>query len=224
MVALLQGPRRARRHSLPAQIDSETSAEAYRQIYISLDVPPHASPFVIGITSAIRGEGRTTVARHLAETLTGALDVPISLIEVDIERPSLAAHYGLTPAPGLCDVLRGACRFDEVFHAIDGNLSLVTAGTPGPDTMRLLRKLALDEPFREADGVISLDLPPLLNPSYSVLAAGMADVILLVVRAGVTPANIVHEAIARLKDRPPQGVVLNGVRSSLPAWWPRRDV
>jgi len=40
------------------------------------------------------------------------------------------------------------------------------------------------------------------------------------VRAGVTPGNIVQEAIARLEDRPPQGVVFNAPRSSFPFWWP----
>lgn len=69
-----------------------------------------------------------------------------------------------------------------------------------------------------------LDLPPIINHSYSTLAASVADAVVLVVRAGVTPADVVREAIARLEDRPPQGVVFNGPRSSLPTWWPGRGV
>ena len=70
--------------------------------------------------------------------------------------------------------------------------------------------------------MLILDLPPLLNHRYSPLVAGVADAIVLVVRAGVTPIGVVREALALLEDRPPVGVVFNGPRSSLPGWWPGR--
>lgn len=199
----------------------------YRQIFVSLGLSPDTKPITIGITSAISGEGRTTIAHGLAQTLAFDLDVPITLVEVDLERPSFAPFFGIAPAPGLCEVLRGECRLDEVLRAISDNLSIVTTGAVGPDSARLLRQLPLCDPFHAAQaprGVLILDLPPIINHSYSPLAASVADAIVLVVRAGVTPVDVVREAIARLDDRPPQGVVFNGPLSSLPGWWPRRDV
>ena len=197
--------------------------EQYRQVYVSLDLPPQACPTVIGVTSAISGEGRTTVALGLAQTLAYDLDVPITLVEVDLARPSLAPHFGIVPSPGLCEVLREECGLDEAMRAVSTNLSIVTTGSVGPDSARLLRQLPTRDPFHgpdAPDGVVILDLPPIINHSYGPLAASVADAIVLVVRACVTPRAVVQEALARLEDRPPQGVVFNGPRSSLPAWWP----
>lgn len=214
--------RRAARRSSPTE---ESPSEVYRQIYVSLDLAPSSGSTVIGITSAISGEGRTTTAVGLAQTLADDLDVPIALVEVDLERPALAARFGVSPAPGLAEVLRDECSIEEAMRPLSGNLSLVTAGMPGADSGRLLHRLHVQNPFQDRGrlhGIVILDLPPIINHSYSRLVASVTDALVLVVRAGVTPAEVVREAIARLEDHPPQGVVFNGPRSSLPSWWPGR--
>lgn len=198
--------------------------EAYRQAFVSLVLPRGAQPKIIGVTSAISGEGRTTVALGLAQTLASDLDVPITLIEVDFDRPALARHFDIAVAPGLCEVLRGEYRLDEVVRPANDTLSVVTAGSVGPDAARLLRQLNTQNPIRNDSGltgIVILDLPPIMKHSYSTLAAGIADAVVLVLRAGVTPADIVRDAIARLDD-PPQGAILNAPRTALPAWWPGR--
>ncbi len=200
--------------------------EVYRRIYVGLELPDGVRPIVIGVTSAISGEGRTTVALGLARTLAADLDVPVMLAEVDFERPTLATYFGVPPSPGLCEVLRDEYSVDEVRHMVAPNLSVVTTGMAGPDGARLLRQTPSRDPFhgpRGPQGVVILDLPPIINQSYSVLAASIADATVLVVRAGITPAGVVREAIERLGDRPPQGVVFNGPRTSLPRWWPGRS-
>jgi hypothetical protein len=104
---------------------------------------------------------------------------------------------------------------------------VVPVGMAGRNVARLLRRLPLDDPFHHAErssGITILDLPPIVNHGYGALAAGAADATVLVVRAGVTPLPMVREAIARLEDQPPQGVVFNGPRSALPSWWPTGHV
>lgn len=199
------------------------TSELYRRVYVSLNLPeaPHAT--VIGITSSISGEGRTTIALGLAHTLAADLDAPVTLVEVDLERPGLALHFGIAPTPGLCEVLRGEYQLTEVMRPVSENLLVVPTGAVGPDSARLLRQLPAHDPFHASlapAGIIILDLPPIVNHSYSSLAASVADAIVLVIRAGVTPIKVVREAIVRLEDQPPQGVVFNGPRSALPAWWP----
>ncbi len=209
--------------ALLVQAKGDTSPEAYRQIYVGLALPVDVQPVIIGVTSAIGGEGRTTVALGLALTLAADLDVPVSLVEVDLDRPALARQFDIALAPGLSEVLRGEYRLDEVLRPVSENLSVVTAGAVGPDSARLLRQVPVLDPFHETPdlrGVVVLDLPPLMNQSYAVRAADAADAVVLVVRAGVTPYDVVREAIARCEDRPPQGIVLNGPRSALPSWWP----
>jgi hypothetical protein len=72
--------------------------------------------------------------------------------------------------------------------------------------------------LRLASGIVILDLPPLLGYAYTPIAAQAAEAIILVIRAGVTPVDIAQQAIARLGNQSPRGVVLNGVHSSLPSW------
>lgn len=205
---------------------SAHAPEAYRQLYVSLVLPQSAPLKVIGITSAIGGEGRTTVALGLAQTLAGDLDVPVTLVEVDLDHPTLAAYFDIAPAPGLCEVLRGDYQLDEVVRPVSDDLSLITAGAVGPDSAKLLRQLNIQDPIHKdsaLQGIVVLDLPPIMKHSYSIVAAGVADAVVLVMRAAVTPADIVREAIARL-DEPPQGLVFNAPHTNLPAWWPGRGV
>lgn len=212
----------------PGAVDANhVASEMYRQIYVSLSLPKATRSVVIGITSAISGEGRTTVALGLAQTLAADVDEPVTLVEVDLERPWLAPHFGIAPTPGLCEVLRGECQITEVLYSVSSNLSIVPTGSVGPDSARLLRQLPIHDPFHTPQapaGILILDLPPIINHSYSPLAASAADAIVLVIRAGVTPIDVVREAIARLEDKAPQGVVFNAPRSSLPGWWPKGSV
>jgi Mrp family chromosome partitioning ATPase len=214
-----------REGSLPASLaDMPSSLDVYRQIYVSLDLPADSGP-VIGITSAITGEGRTTVALGLARTLALDLDTTILLVDADLVRPSLAARLGVPPTRGFPRALEGQASLEEVMQQVSERLFVVTSDATEADSARLLRRLSEHDPFRtfRARGAVTiLDLPPILGHSYSALAASVADAIVLVIRAGVTPADTVREAIERLKDRPLRGAVLNGQRSARSSWPWRR--
>ena len=195
--------------------------EHYRQLYTALRLPAEGRTAIIGISSALHGEGRTTVALGLAQTLAADLDVPVMLVETDPERPALASYFGFAPTPGLCEVLRKEYAIEEVLRAVNENLSVVTAGATFAEAAHPLLQLAQRDPFHHLvspNTLVVVDLPPIINHGYSAHAASVADVLVLVVRAGVTPVATVREAIARLQDHPPQGVVLNGARSVLPRW------
>jgi Mrp family chromosome partitioning ATPase len=203
--------------------DAVLSPEIFRQVYVSLDLPEDRGP-VIGITSSIAGEGRTTIATALARTLASDLDTMIVLVDASFTRPSQAIiHSNSAASVGLSGVLRGEATLADVMHRVSERLSIVTSGNPGSDSARLLRQLSEHDPFQQVrvhGGVTILDLPPLLSHSYSSLAASAADALVLVIRAGVTPATAVREAIERLGERPLQGAILNGQRSARPRWWP----
>ncbi len=198
------------------------SPDVFRQAYVSMGLTPDSCP-VVGVTSSIRGEGRTTAAVGLASTLSSDLGMRVLLVEVDIERPALAQRFGLPQGPGLVDALREGGHILDVMRPVTETLSVVTGGAASPETPRILHQLPRRDPFHGYNGgpeITILDLPPIMNYSYGPLAARIADAVLLVVRAGVTPSDIVREAVARLEDRPPRGVILNGARSVLPPWWP----
>lgn len=219
---------RARRVVPPLFGKDPLEPEIYRQIYTGLELPERATLAVIGVTSAIRGEGRSTIALGLAATLAQDLGVRVTLVEADLEHPCLADALQVGPTPGLSAVLREERELHEVICSLParfGALSLIPAGKATKNATPLLRRLTTRDPFRGPrglTGLVILDLPPLVSTSFGAPAAGLADATILVVRAGVTPHQLVSEAIARLAGHPPQGVVLNAFRTAIPRWWPGR--
>jgi Mrp family chromosome partitioning ATPase len=198
--------------------------EIYRLIYAGLKLPEQAPVMVVGITSAIRGEGRSTIARLMAKNLSLELDVRVTLVDADIENPTLLLNARHQSPPGISSVLRGECKLHEVttvWSAKYPDLHVIPAGDAGEDAPWLLRRLGTHDPFRGLGGLrglVILDLPPLVNGSFGAVAARVADATVLVVRSGVTDTDAVREAVARMADRPPQGVVLNAFRTATPRW------
>lgn len=206
----------------PLADDPAFSSEIFRQVYISLNLPEDRGP-VIGITSSIAGEGRTTIAAALARTLASDLDKMVLLVDADFDRPSPLAQPHPVTSAGLPAVLRGDVSLVDVMHRVSERLFVVTGGNVGSGSARLLRRLADHDPFqiiRDQGGVTILDLPPTLTHSYTALAASAADALILVIRAGLTPESAVREAIERLGGRSLQGAILNAERSDRPRWWP----
>lgn len=135
--------------------------EIYRQLAASLDVIPENQP-VIGIISAIRGEGRTTIARELAATLAHDMDSMVTLVDADFERPMLTESFGLGSVPGLANVVRGEVELTDVAVPVNGDLHVVTAGEIRDEAASLLHQLSMSDLFRVGDrlpGVLIVDLP-----------------------------------------------------------------
>lgn len=204
-------------------MEAPASAELFRQMFVSLDLPEDVGP-VIGFTSAIAGEGKTSVALGMARTLAADLDTMILLVDLNFERPGLHSEFNLPIDPGLAGVLRGETSLEEVMCEVSDTLFIVPSGNLQDDGSRLLRQFSDADLFmnvREQGVVTILDLPPILNNSYSAVAALVVDALVLVVRAGATPAEVVGEALSRSKVMP-QGVVLNGQQTARPPWRLRR--
>ena len=181
---------------------------------------------VVGICSAIPGEGRTTTSLGLAVTLAQDFpDARVLLVETDMQRPTLAQDFAVDPTPGLIECvvmgnpLQDACR-PTFLH----NLHLVPVGKAIPGSGRVLRSIRVAsaiEAMRQSYDMVILDLPPLLVNSDAVLLTDLSDGVVCVVRSGVTPVSLVNKAIELLDRDKLRGVVLNGSASSIPGWMRR---
>jgi capsular exopolysaccharide synthesis family protein len=168
----------------------------------------------IVLTSATPGEGKTTLAAHLAIAHADRGKKTL-LVDGDLRRPSLHAKFGLTPDQGLSNVLTGELPWQEVVIPIEGkpNLCLLPAGLGSHRAADLIGpRLAtlLDEFAKDYDLVI-LDSPPLLGFAECLQMASAADGVLIVSRAGKTKRRAVAEVIGvlcRLRANI-VGVVLN---------------
>jgi capsular exopolysaccharide synthesis family protein len=194
--------------------------ELFRGIYTRAGL---TAPGVVAVTSAIAGEGKTTVALGLAVMV--AQDFPerrVLLVEADLRAPVLAADFEVEFQPGLSEALEGTYPVGFGYRdTFLPNLRLLPAGQATPNPSRLLRSSrfagVLAATRRNHDLVI-LDAPALLVTSDSALVTDQADGVIMVVRSGITPAPIVNRALEMVDAERLRGVVLNGAQSAVPGW------
>jgi capsular exopolysaccharide synthesis family protein len=176
----------------------------------------------IMLTSAGPGEGKSTIAAHLA-IANADRGKKTLLIDGDLRRPSIHAKFGLTPREGLSNVLTGELPWQDVIVPVEGrpNLSILPAG-PGShraaDLMGPRLATLLDEFAKEYDLAI-LDSPPLLGFAECLQMATAADGVLIVSQAGETKRKAVAEVISVLNRVRANivGVVLNQVSQNTSA-------
>ena len=84
-------------------------AEAFRSIKVVADL--HVDK-VIGVTSTLTHEGKSTIASNFAQILTQG-GKKVILIDADLRNPTLSRELSLDARTGLMDVLSGSLTLDE---------------------------------------------------------------------------------------------------------------
>lgn len=175
----------------------------------------------LGLTSSIAGEGKSFLIMMMANILARDISNPITLIECNWDHPCFHEHFGIRPTPGLAEWLRGECDERSIRYQVNPNLTVIPAGNSRQDSVRLLQYMrkshALDN-FLHSDGLLLVDLPPVVTSAYGSLAASLVDSLVLVVHAGVTTELLLAETCMQLKDLPIYGVILNQMESRIPRW------
>ena len=196
------------------------SAEAYRSLRISIKFSSVDKPIkTIVVTSALIGEGKSTVAGNLAYTLNqdGA---KVLVIDCDLRKPSMHYNFSVSNEKGLTDVLAGSSDLKSVIKKIEESLFLITAGTISPNPAEILGSKAMEDLINELyidfDYII-LDTPSVLPVSDTLLLASKADATLIVVKAKKTKEKMVKESYSKLMDARANviGTVLNECDKSL---------
>jgi succinoglycan biosynthesis transport protein ExoP len=204
-----------------AMIDDARSpiAESYRHLRTSLLLSSAGQPpKTILITSSQPSEGKTTTAINTAFMLaqTGA---QVLIVDCDLRRPRLHAHFGIPNSRGLTNLLSGEPDLDQLLQTYDKvpNLKLLTSGPVPPNPAELLgsdqmRKLLslLSERF----GHIIIDSPPAISFTDASILSTMTDGVVLVVHSGKSSRAVVRRAKQQLLDVGAHifGVVLNNVK------------
>lgn len=193
--------------------------EACAQVALKLGGPGLTR---LGVTSALRGEGRTTVALAMAALQTREFNRRALLIDADFDNPTLGEAFGLAGERGLAEVTTGELSIDTAVREVAEGIAFLPAGRATKHRSRMVRELFSTDLLDELSGlyeVAIVDLPPLLGTVDGPLLAAHFPNALLVVRAKVTPLSQVSDAIGMLKT--PPYVLLNGVDSAVPRWLSR---
>ena len=176
--------------------------------------------YVLGVTSALPGEGKTMISMALAEVMATDFGLEIILIDCHAERPWAPINDAETPPSGLSDWLSGESPLSDTLVHVHDKCTALPIGTQQMSSRDLLQYLVKAEPLlelREQYSLIMLDLPDLVNPAAAALA-NLCDGIVLAVRSGVTPADKVKEFLPLLENVAIHGVVLNRDQPKVPAF------
>lgn len=186
---------------------------------------------VIMVTSALPGEGKSTIAASLARMAADSGD-RVLLIDGDLRRPSIASALNLNGDNGLSDLLRsnselGACvRQDERtdLYVVGGNRRV-----PGREALRLLSSKQMSRFLRLARtsfDLVLVDASPLLPVADPRVLIDQVDGVVLVVASGKTPKDAVETALREsfgLEEKL-AGVVLNGAADDFDRYYRDQDV
>lgn len=195
--------------------------EHCRQIYLSASPSGAAQVGVIGVTSAWRREGRTSVALGMAAALAADTPDQTVLVECDFEQIPLARIVGAPSTRGLADWLDGTTPLPLIQTASLDNVVVLCAGASFVNPTRAMHRLiqsGLVEQLQSRFRNVVLDLPPLLGVPYGTLAARLAERLVLVVRQGVTPIDDVERSIGLVGRERLAGLVLNAEVVKTPRW------
>jgi capsular exopolysaccharide synthesis family protein len=199
---------------------SFAAAEAYKLLRTKLQFSfvDEGNCRIIGVSSALTGEGKTLTSVNLAYT-TSQLGKRVLIVDCDMRRPSLSDKLPINKAPGLSDFLTGQISADSLiqlcgikedekaFHAI-------SAGRMPPNPMELLSSSRMEkmlERLRAHYDYIILDLPPVGEVGDALAAAKLTDGMLIVVRQHYCDRIALNSAIRQFEfvDAKILGIVFN---------------
>lgn len=189
-------------HEYILEYPESAFGEAIRTLYTNLlltDVVQR--PKVILMSSAMPGEGKTTVILSLARMLA-TVGHRVIVVDCDLRRPSVHKELGIEPGPGLVDCLTAGANVEDVIqedpHA---GTHILRAGTPirnSPEQLdsqsmqRLLKHLG-----RKYD-VVLLDSAPLLAVSDTLFLSRLADKTIFLVRWAKTRRSAANLALRQV--------------------------
>ncbi len=171
------------------------------------------------ITSAVGGEGKTTLAAQLAQRC-GSAGMSTVLIDSDFRRAKLCTLLDVPEGLGLSDVLRDKATVDEVVIPIQGGVfDLLSAGTPIQDTGRLLHNPKFGQlisQLRQHYDLIIIDSPPVLPVPDALILGRWADGAVIAARFDISRFPQVERARRQLDNAgiAVLGTVINGMRHS----------
>lgn len=179
---------------------------------------------VVLLTSAVRGEGKTTTAAYLSTALALHPDRKIAVLDFDFREPKLNTHFDLDGPLKLGAVLRGKVPIAEALVKTDlPNLDLLLPPAEGEDPGLLRQNRAVTEVvdhFRASYDLTILDVPSLIPVADASGLLPYADGVILVAMAGKTTKLLLNRAreICLGMDANVMGMIVGNLRVAAPEY------
>lgn len=197
--------------NLPARADSGSSADQRKHQLLVESIDSARSLLLhmartegvraVMITSAVKGEGKTTLSGHLATSLARAGRRTI-LLDCDLRNPSLHKLFDISVEPGLAEVLRGESDITEVIRpTVAEYLWIVSAGGADPQAIQGLARGTLGsiiDRLRDQFDFIIVDTTPVLPVSDALSVSDHVDGVIFAVMRHTSRGPKVYAAYERL--------------------------
>ncbi len=193
-----EGTSSRKKEALLGEQVSFVASEAYKLLRTKLQFSftDDGGCRVLGLSSAMAGEGKSLTSVNLAYSLA-QLNKRVILIDCDMRRPTLAEKMKLRKTPGLSNWLTGQENISELLqrcslHDGKGAFDVISAGQTPPNPVELLSSEKMAKTLsllRKSYDYILLDLPPVGEVSDALAVASQVDGMLLVVRQDYCDRN-----------------------------------
>lgn len=214
-----ESPTNKKNRHTPQWYKASPFLEAFRSLHTNIrflgsDTPIHS----IVISSGTPGDGKSTVAVHLAQA-AAAMGQRVLLVDADLRRPQVHHILGLNNQDGLSNVIATGLTAKQAIQRLPmwDHLYVLTAGQQPPDPTRLLSSKKMQylmEQFHAVFDLVIYDTPPVLGLADGKILAPQTDGVIVVVGLGRTDRSILMQALDSLKLASTSilGVVANGVK------------
>ncbi|MGC1308440.1 MAG: polysaccharide biosynthesis tyrosine autokinase [Phormidesmis sp.] len=195
--------------------------EAIRVLYTNIRMLSSDRPIrSIVISSALPGDGKSTISANLAEVAT-AMGQRVLVVDVDLRKPQVHDRLNVSNHSGLSNLIADDLPLKAVIQQVDpeGQLFVLTAGKIPPDPTKLLasqKMQQLMETFERCFDLVIYDAPPTTGLADVSLIGRKTDGLVLVSRMGKTSRTVLTQTIETLKlaQITTLGMVANGVKST----------
>lgn len=181
-----------------------SATEQYKLLRTNLNftLPADQKCAIIGVTSSMRGEGKSTTAINLSYVLAEN-GKRVLLIDGDLRIPSIAKKMNIKSTPGLTNLLMGyeSQRFGDFKSGILDNWYIMPSGELPPNPSELLgsrrMELVLNTLAESFDYVI-VDLPPVNIVSDALAISGFITGMVVVIRQDFTEKKELEQCFRQL--------------------------
>ena len=179
---------------------------------------------VLLIASSCPEEGKTLCIANLAATLAQA-GSKVIILGCDMRQPRFHKIFHIERETGISSILVGKDMLkDAVTSTNISNLDVIPCGPIPPNPSEILgsKKMGnLINALKKKYKVILCDSPPLTAAADAMVLAQIADGVVLLIRAGGTPRQVVQNSLSQLKTVNAHilGAVLNGVNTDRESYY-----
>lgn len=169
---------------------------------------------VMLVSSAVPGEGKTTLACNLWRSLAAA-GKSVALVDLDLRRPSIEKELRLPRGPGVADVLLGNVPLEDAVRSVAEGRDVLTAGSAAVNILAGVTRESLPgmiDELRDRYDFVIIDGAPLIPVADSRVVSQFVDGAIL---SAIKDKSRMRQVVAA-KDllaaygTPIQGVVVAG--------------